>query len=147
MFTVVVIDHKGQHANCTSIYTKDPLVAEQVAIALAIVNDSIEVIFSYSGSAIRYFANGRMAPQALRINQKFQRNHVITCSFDSLLPSGRLAVSSTSVNPLSFARALIDRSDNGQFEAVENRDIPSTYKETLGISTSHAVSSRRLALS
>lgn len=41
-----VINHKGQLANCTSTYTKGPLVAEQVAIALAIVNDSMEVIFS-----------------------------------------------------------------------------------------------------
>lgn len=68
-FTAVVINHKGEWTNCTSVYTMDRLVAEQVAISLTIVTDNVEVIFIDFRSAIRSFTNRRIAPQALRILQ------------------------------------------------------------------------------
>lgn len=141
-FTAVVINHKGELTNCTSLYTKDPLVAEQVAIALAIVDDTVEVIFSDSRSAIRSFANGRISPQALRILQNSPKElcHHTLIWFPAHV--GQIPGCPVNLNESahSAARVLTDRTDTGRFEAVENRDVPSTYNEI----TKHFYLSRRV---
>lgn len=68
-YSVVVVDGKGSVRNAASVYTKDPGVAEQVAIALALTDSDRVSVFSDSRSAIKAFSRGLVAEQAYRLLQ------------------------------------------------------------------------------
>lgn len=68
-YSVVVVDGKGSVRNAASIYTKDPGVAEQVAIALALIDSRRVLVFSDSRSAITAFSRGLVAEPANRLLQ------------------------------------------------------------------------------
>lgn len=66
-FAVVVVDSSGKISNSASIRTSDPEVAEQAAIALALLDGRGSEIYSDSKTAVRAFLKGRIAEQAARL--------------------------------------------------------------------------------
>ncbi|KAH6936380.1 hypothetical protein HPB50_016440 [Hyalomma asiaticum] len=57
-FTAVVVDQSGSTTNCATVRTTNPQVAEQVAIALALLNSRCDEVYSDSKTAVRAFQKG-----------------------------------------------------------------------------------------
>lgn len=135
-FSAVVVDSKQQITNCASVHTDDPTIAEQVAIALAILEGEREVIYSDSRSAIRAFERGVISKKALRVLQSGGRDgikHHVLIWFPAHVGQVQGAPPNLNESAHEAARALTDRAGSGQrFGAngvAENRDAPATYNE------------------
>ncbi|XP_075734566.1 uncharacterized protein LOC119182143 [Rhipicephalus microplus] len=135
-FSAVVVDSKQQITNCASVHTDDPTVAEQVAIALAILEGEREVIYSDSRSAIRTFERGVISKKALRVLQSGGRDgikHHVLIWFPAHVGQVQGALPNLNESAHEAARALTDRAGSGQRlgnnGVAENRDAPVTYNE------------------
>ncbi|KAL1436946.1 hypothetical protein MTO96_048968 [Rhipicephalus appendiculatus] len=72
-FVAVVVDGAGRVVNSATVRTKDPIIGEQVAIALALTMDKIEVLYSDSSAALRAFATGSTWDLPMNIPDIFRR--------------------------------------------------------------------------
>ncbi|KAG0444972.1 hypothetical protein HPB47_008545 [Ixodes persulcatus] len=78
-FAAVAIDHKGSILNSASFKDSTPSKAEQVAIALALLDDSRSHIYTDPRSAVRVFAPGLISDEASKIfGNKIISPHTIT---------------------------------------------------------------------
>ncbi|XP_070386799.1 uncharacterized protein [Dermacentor albipictus] len=68
-FAVSIVDSNSRLTCCATVRTSRPVVAEQVAIALAVLDGRREAIYSDSKAAIKAYQTGMVSPQALRILQ------------------------------------------------------------------------------
>lgn len=68
-FAVSIVDSNSRLISSATVRTSKPVVAEQVAIALAMLDSRRESIYSDSKAAIKAYETGMVAPQALRILQ------------------------------------------------------------------------------
>lgn len=68
-FAVSIVDSNSRLICSATVRTSKPVVAEQVAIALAMLDSRRESIYSDSKADIKAYETGMVAPQALRILQ------------------------------------------------------------------------------
>lgn len=71
-FAVSIVDSNSRITCCATVRTSKPLVAEQVAIALAVLDGRREAICSDSKVAIKAYQTGMVSPQALCILQSLK---------------------------------------------------------------------------
>ncbi|XP_054925944.1 uncharacterized protein [Dermacentor andersoni] len=131
-FAVVSINHRGSTVNAASVRSTSSHAAEQVAIALALLDDGHANVFSDSRAAICAFSVGAVCKEACRIlDGKSIATHTLTW-FPAHM--GSIMGGPTNLNELahSKARGLAFR-DHGELQrrpaVVENRDQPTTYNE------------------
>lgn len=87
-YPAVVVDSKEQITNCASVRTDDTVNAEQVAIALVILDGERDVIYSDSMSAIGAFESGVVSEKALRVLRSGGRDgikHYVLIWFSALV--------------------------------------------------------------
>ncbi|XP_077529144.1 uncharacterized protein LOC144141464 [Haemaphysalis longicornis] len=135
-FAVAMVDSSGNISNCASIRTSDPQVAEQVAIALALLDGRGSEIYSDSKTAVRAFQNGRIAEQAARLLSVW-RTDALTHHSIHWFPAhvGSLAGAPPNLNESAHeaARDLTDRASSVRRAdsppPYGHRDAPATYNE------------------
>lgn len=135
-FSAVVVDSKQRLTNCASVRTGDPAIAEQVAIALAMLDDSSDVIYSDSRLAIRAFQCGVISEQAFGLLRKAGpdriKHHLLTW-FPAHV--GHMVGVPTNLNETAHAaaRALTDRAGavTAEERVTDGRDAPATYNELI----------------
>lgn len=66
-FSVALVNDRGELLSAASLKTSSVDVAEQVAIALALLDTKRTTVYTDSRAAIRAFASGLIAKQAARI--------------------------------------------------------------------------------
>uniref|UniRef100_L7M3S1 Tick transposon n=1 Tax=Rhipicephalus pulchellus TaxID=72859 RepID=L7M3S1_RHIPC len=141
-FVAVVVDKAGRVVNSATVRTTDPIIAEQVAIALALTMDEIEVIYSDSSAALRGFAKGTVSEDTLRILRGKDITHHLLSWFPAHL--GQIKDSPPNLNEAAHeaARDLSNRTSPGMRSTSEgdNWEIPTTYNEL----TKHFYLSRRI---
>ncbi|XP_037512407.1 uncharacterized protein LOC119389277 [Rhipicephalus sanguineus] len=116
-FSAVVVDSKQQITNCASVRTDDPAIAEQVAIALAILDGERDVIYSDSRSAIRAFESGVVSEKALRVLRSGCRDGIkdhVLIWFPAHVGQVKGAPPNLNESAHETARALTDRAGSGQ---------------------------------
>lgn len=145
-FAAVAVSSSQRILNSATILTREPEIAEQVAIALAVLDSKRNVIYSDSRPAIKAFERGVVSDQALRIlrsaDQSTLKHHTVIW-FPAHL--GRVPGAPPNLNEIAHdaARALTDRAVPGQPHLAEietNRDAPITYNEI----TKHFYLGRRI---
>lgn len=142
-FTVVAINHKGITINAASVCARTANAAEQVAIALALLDQRNEHIFSDSRAAIRAFSVGAVCKEAKNIlGDKLLTTHTITW-FPAHM--GNMDGGIINLNELAHSRArgLAVRGHGGPLGRTGdfvNRDPPTTYNEI----TQHFAMDRRI---
>lgn len=140
-FTIVTVDGRQGITNAASVRTRDSEIAEQMAIALALLDSSRDAIYSDSRSAVRAFEKGTISKQALRL----LGGKAITHHFIYWFPAhqGQIKGAPPNLNESAHgaARELAHRAtlDQSEADSLENRDTPSTYNEI----TKHYYLSRR----
>ncbi|KAH6944198.1 hypothetical protein HPB50_002265 [Hyalomma asiaticum] len=78
-FSTVIVDHSGQIVNAASLKCSTPSRAEQVAVPIALLDNSRTQIFTDSRLAVRDFASGSIAGDAHKIlKDKTISLHTIT---------------------------------------------------------------------
>lgn len=145
-FAAVAVSSTQRILNSATILTRDPEVAEQVAIALSVLDSKREVIYSDSRAAMKAFERGVVSDQALRILRSVDPStlkHHTVIWFPAHL--GRVPGAPSNLNEIAHdaARALTDRAVTGKPHLAEleaNRDAPITYNDI----TKHFYLGRRI---
>ena len=130
-YSVVVVDGKGSVRNAASVYTKSPGVAEQVAIALALIDSGRVLVFSDSRSAIKAFSRGVVAEPAYRLLQgRDITSHTVTW-FPAHMGSVEGAPRNLNEVAHREARGLVCRAlpEEARSPAAECRDQLLTFNE------------------
>lgn len=141
-YTSVVVDTQGNIRDAITVYTKDPTVAEQVAIALAIRANRWTHIYSDSRTAIRNFTNGYVTRIATKLLDKVNSERIEIRWFPAHL--GVVDGTRRNLNEVAneAARGLSSRAlqDRAAYTSHgEHRDRLLTYNEI----TKHYYLSRR----
>lgn len=145
-FAAVAVSSAQQTLNSATILTRNPEVAEQVAIAIAMLDSKREFIYSDSRPAIKAFERGVISDQALRILRNADPSalkHHTVIWFPAHLGQVPGALSNLNEIAHDAARALTDRTATGQPHLAgldTNRDAPITYNEI----TKHFYLERRI---
>lgn len=157
-YVAVAVSERGTVMSACSVKATSPAIAEQVSIALGLLDSSRVQIYSDSRSAVRAFASGRVSPPVARI----LRGRTITPHEIIWFPAhmGSTISGITNSNELAHARArglafraglhgpgTLDRSappgadplDGGAADRG-SRDVLATFNEV----TSHYRLSRRV---
>ena len=141
-FSVISVNHMGYTINAASLRDSTPSRAEQVAIALALLDDSRSQIFTDSRSAVRAFASGSISAEAFKIlENRTLSPHTITW-FPAHLEPRLDSLANLNDTAHSRARALTLRAgvDVGrQVDCGVFRDALLTFNEV----TKHYQLSRR----
>lgn len=140
-FVAVGIDHDGKITNSATVRTKSAEVAEQVAIALTLLDDKRTTIYSDSRTAVRAFAKGTVSEQVVRIlRDKDIKSHTIIW-FPAHMGQIEGAPPNLNESAHRAARGVVDRVATGwrDAEVMDNRDPPSSYNEV----TKHFYMGRR----
>lgn len=122
--TIVATDHDNKEQIGASIKTTKTEVAEEAAIALAIVNTKATVIVSDSKTAIQNYANGRISTEALRILSNFRTRrmvHIIWAPAHSSLPGNEAAH--------TLARGLTSRAGEELATRITDKDRMITFND------------------
>lgn len=130
-FSIVTIDSNQQITNAASVRARNSEIAEQMAIALALLDDTRDAIYSDSRSAVRAFEKGVISKQALRLLEGKEITHHFICWFPA--HQGQIEGVPPNLNESAHgaARDITYRASPGQLgdDSTENRDTPSTYNE------------------
>ncbi|XP_037502584.1 uncharacterized protein LOC119377021 [Rhipicephalus sanguineus] len=129
-FSAVGVNAQCQVVNCAAVRTPNPEEAEQVAIALAMLDDRRETVYSDSKAAIRAFQIGCISRLALRVLQTSQ--HISSHSLH-WFPAHIGEVQGIPANPNEVAngaaRGMTDRAASNPVPHPGHRDAPYTYNE------------------
>ncbi|KAH9365219.1 hypothetical protein HPB48_017474 [Haemaphysalis longicornis] len=128
-FAVVVVDSSGKISNSASIRTSDPQGAEQVVIALALLDGRGTKIYSDSKMVVRAFQNGRIAEQAARLLSAWSPD-ALTHHFIHWFPAyvGSVGSAPPKLNE-SDHEAARDLTDHAS--SVRRADSPPSYGHTV----------------
>lgn len=137
-FAVVVVDSSGKISNSASIRTSDPEVAEQAAIALALLDGRGSEIYSDSKTAVRAFLKGRIAEQAARllsVSSPDALTHHSIHWFPAHVGSVEGAPPNLNESAHEAARDLTDRASSIRSADTPppygHRDAPATHNEVI----------------
>ncbi|XP_072142434.1 uncharacterized protein [Dermacentor andersoni] len=137
-FAIVVVDSSGKISNCASIRTSDPGVAEQAAIALALLDGRGSEIYSDSKTAVRAFQKGCIAKQAARLlssSSRYALTHHSIHWFPAHVGSVEGAPPNLNESAHEAARELTDRASSARSTdsppPYGHRDAPATHNEII----------------
>lgn len=110
-FTVVAVNAAGETRAAASTGSKQPEEAEEIAIALAIVDPGCRTVLSDSRQAVKNYARGRISPAAARIlHQKTESDRCVRIKWFPA-HAGKVSENNDNRNETAHSRAreLTDR--------------------------------------